>query len=671
MPRTQGTVMLPLGDESDTRRTGTGLHAHALTCARVDPRAHERGWIPVSDICRRGFQQVIRLYAGGLLFVWERGVNMKKRWRAVLAAVLIVLTVSLPFLALRGIVRSDAEPVYDEALIVYDGWTRTAGTQRVPVRMPAYVRPDADGVVTLTNTLPRVLSSGTYLAFRTYEAYAAVRIDGVTVWSDGAEPAGRPTPRWNYVRLEPEQAGKTIELELSGPDRFCTGTVSETLLGASGELMMYAESVVAPDRWINLSIIFTGLLVLLFSLVGFTDRESTARYFLLGLLILLTGAMGVCRITASYGVSAARRAVYDAVRASGGLIPPLYCLTCSRGFGYRRGARYRTYGWIGLACAVMTAALRAFGPSWLSPVLRAAGCLVFCGVFGVCLFSLRRDAAEGRSRNRVLLTVGIAALILGELAGTFTHVGNALRWALRPETLGALIFVLLETSAAMLSAYDQLERRMDMERELNDGKIRLMINQIRPHFINNVMTTIRSMIRYDPDEAEQMVYRFTQYLGYNIDALTGTELCPFSMELDHVRAYLEIEQAHLRPRLRVAYDVAVDDFEVPPLSVQPFVENAVRHGIAPKQGEGMLTISTEETQDAYLITVLDDGVGFDVTKPYDLRGGHGLGMNNAKERLAIMVKGTVDVASTPGEGTRVTITIPKLKEEDFDEDDIG
>ncbi|MBR6950656.1 MAG: histidine kinase [Oscillospiraceae bacterium] len=223
----------------------------------------------------------------------------------------------------------------------------------------------------------------------------------------------------------------------------------------------------------------------------------------------------------------------------------------------------------------------------------------------------------------------------------------------------------------MLSAYDRMERRMDMERELNEGKIRLLINQIRPHFINNVMTTIRSMIRYDPDEAERMVYRFTQYLGYNIDALTGTELCPFSMELDHIRAYLEIEQAHLRPRLRVEYDVAADDFELPPLSVLPFVENAVKHGIAPKQGTGTLTVATRETDAAYVIRIEDDGVGFDVTQPFDTRGGHGLGLNNARERLALMVNGTVELSSAPGQGTRVCISIPKLREEDFDENDIS
>ena len=595
---------------------------------------------------------------------------MKIRWTAVLAVTMTLLTVALPFLALRGKTMPDAEPVYDAALIVYEGWKRETSAGTVPADLPAYVRPDADGSVTLSNTLPHMLSPGTCLAFRTYGSSARVLVDGELYWSAAEVSSGRPLSRWNYVRLDPEQGGKTIRLVLSGPDPFCTGTVSEMLLGAAGELMIYAESTAAPDRWINLCILFTGLLVLLYSLFGYTNSEDMARSFLLGLLILLLGGVGVARITAAYSVSPARRLIYEAVRAAGGLLPPLYCLCCVSGNAGSRRPGCLLWGWIGLAYAAAAALMRAFGPAWLMPVLRVAGCLMYCAVFGACLAARMREGSRGK-RNRVLLAVGIAALILGELAGTFTHVGNALRWSLRPESIGALIFVLLQTTESVLSAYDRMERRMDMERELNEGKIRLLINQIRPHFINNVMTTIRSMIRYDPDEAEKMVYRFTQYLGYNIDALTGTELCPFSMELDHIRAYLEIEQAHLRPRLRVEYDVAADDFELPPLSVQPFVENAVKHGIAPKQGTGTLTVATRETDAAYVIRIEDDGVGFDVTRPFDTRGGHGLGLNNARERLALMVNGTVELSSAPGQGTRVCISIPKLREEDFDENDIG
>ena len=111
--------------------------------------------------------------------------------------------------------------------------------------------------------------------------------------------------------------------------------------------------------------------------------------------------------------------------------------------------------------------------------------------------------------------------------------------------------------------------------------------------------------------------------------------------------------------------------DVDPVLSKEFVENAVKHGIAPKMDVGTLTIAAWETTDSYMIRIADDGVGFDTTLPYDQRGGHGLGLNNAIQRLQIMVNGSVAIKSSPGDGTEATITIPKLKEEDFDEDDLG
>ena len=168
-----------------------------------------------------------------------------------------------------------------------------------------------------------------------------------------------------------------------------------------------------------------------------------------------------------------------------------------------------------------------------------------------------------------------------------------------------------------------------------------------------------------------MAYDFNNYLTYNLDALSSTEVCPFSQELRHIRTYISIEQPRLMPRLRVKYEIETEDFEVPPLSIQPFVENAVKHGVAPKEGPGTIVIATEETEEAYIVHIEDDGVGFDSAVPADTTAGHGIGVQNATQRLRLQVDGTVEIRSTPGEGTAVRITIPKLSLEDLDENDIG
>jgi sensor histidine kinase YesM len=112
--------------------------------------------------------------------------------------------------------------------------------------------------------------------------------------------------------------------------------------------------------------------------------------------------------------------------------------------------------------------------------------------------------------------------------------------------------------------------------------------------------------------------------------------------------------------LSVVYDVEEDGFLLPVLSIQPLVENAVKHGIAKKRGGGVVTISCRETENAYQIKVTDTGVGFDVDR-YANDGKIHVGLMNIRQLLAIRMNATVDIDSTPGSGTTVTVTIPKEK----------
>ena len=146
----------------------------------------------------------------------------------------------------------------------------------------------------------------------------------------------------------------------------------------------------------------------------------------------------------------------------------------------------------------------------------------------------------------------------------------------------------------------------------------------------------------------------------NLEAISQTELITFRKELDHIHTYLELEQIRFGEELSIVYDIEEDSFLLPVLSIQPLVENAVKHGIAKKRGGGVVTISSRQTEKAYIITVSDTGVGFDVDRYMDDGKVH-VGLINVRQRLAIRMHATVDVDSTPGEGTTVTVTIPREK----------
>ncbi len=194
------------------------------------------------------------------------------------------------------------------------------------------------------------------------------------------------------------------------------------------------------------------------------------------------------------------------------------------------------------------------------------------------------------------------------------------------------------------------------QKQLDAQKNALMLSQINPHFVYNTLSTIAAMCDTSPKQAKYLTIDFSQYLRRNIGTLASEELIPFEQEMDHVACYLKIEEARFRERLRVSYSIHCKNFYIPSLTVQPLVENAVKHGITKRASGGLIKISTYEENARYVIEIIDDGVGFDTEKIEE----H-VGLQTVKNRVATMCKGEVTIKSTPDVGTRVTIEIPKKK----------
>ncbi len=209
-----------------------------------------------------------------------------------------------------------------------------------------------------------------------------------------------------------------------------------------------------------------------------------------------------------------------------------------------------------------------------------------------------------------------------------------------------------------LDYYKQAQKTAELRRELSELNTTLMISQIQPHFLYNALNTIKYMTKKDPKTAENAIVKFSNYLRANMDSLTQKEPIAFTKELEHVKNYIDIEQMRFGERLATEYDIEVDEFTIPPLTIQPIVENAIKHGVNQKPEGGTVKISTSETDIAFVVTVCDDGVGYDVNRVLDDGRSH-VGITNIKKRLRTMLGATVDIKSVIGEGTKVTITIPK------------
>ena len=201
---------------------------------------------------------------------------------------------------------------------------------------------------------------------------------------------------------------------------------------------------------------------------------------------------------------------------------------------------------------------------------------------------------------------------------------------------------------------------LQKQRLIDDQRNALMLSQINPHFTYNTLSAIAAMCDINPKLAKSLTIDFSKYLRQNIDCMTSDQLISFDREIEHVECYLKIEKARFREKLNVIYSVSCRDFSLPPLTVQPIVENAVKHGITKKAEGGTIKISTYCTEDDYIIEVIDDGVGFDENSTDNSSDRRHVGLENVKSRVQRMCRGTVDIKSTVGFGSRVTITIPRL-----------
>ena len=191
---------------------------------------------------------------------------------------------------------------------------------------------------------------------------------------------------------------------------------------------------------------------------------------------------------------------------------------------------------------------------------------------------------------------------------------------------------------------DSVEQSLRQQREIANQQASIAVLQMRPHFIYNTMTSIYYLCDQNPELAKRTILEFTIYLRKNFAAIASESVIPFSEELKHTRAYLVVEQAQFEDDLVVSYDTPHTQFRVPPLTLQPIVENAVKHGMDPDAGPLHIWVRTRETESGSEIVVQDDGPGCDpgvADSPHTT-------LHNIRQRLDMMCGGTLVISSREG-----------------------
>ena len=282
----------------------------------------------------------------------------------------------------------------------------------------------------------------------------------------------------------------------------------------------------------------------------------------------------------------------------------------------------------------------------------------------ILLGCLVREITLEKATNRILYSLSLLPLLSFILDVVMIDLGI---WdtGLSSELVFFVFFVaaivmvlnIIPNNINALAKTKELEtEKRILNAQLTETRISTMMSQIRPHFIYNTLGSIEQLCELDPPKAGELVHNFAKYLRGNFGELDNPKPILMSQEMEHVHHYINIENVRF-PDMTFSFEMRSEDFSLPALTVQPIVENAIKHGLMKLEKGGSIRVISFETDTDYCISVEDNGVGFDTGKLLDEK--KHIGIRNIRDRLKVMVDGTLEIESTPGVGTKVLIKIPK------------
>lgn len=519
----------------------------------------------------------------------------------------------------------------------------------------------------LFRRLPEFLNADDVLMFRTSLIALSAKIDGKEIYHyDGTGTLQSLTMpySWQYVDLSPTDAGKVLTLDLSWKDNTVV-YIGDLYLDSGIACQLYSILEELPFFLLSVSNLFYGGYLLLNFNLFKNRRYYRADYRLLTL-----------------GMAAIQLGIWDFYQGLSGrvlvampdwlswvglsalwLLPVTlvcYLNEAAENRSIVHTARLLFIYYIAFYAAVFIATLTGV-PAMSCVILQHLNMIVLF----VCIMRNQyvQIVSNGVSSGR-LISFALVVVNLMVFAADFViyHYHTQLRFGLL-STMACMGYIYHASMLINGELHAKAAEAVELQISAEQQKAAMMLSQIRPHFIYNVLNTIRCLCVIDAAQAETAIVDFSEYLRSDMNFLEKQELIPFSEEAAHTRNYLKLESMRFGKRLRVRWVLEEEDFLIPPLLLQPIVENAVRYGVTKKTAGGEIQIrSFGDTKNIY-VTVRDDGNGFDARRVLEdpaFDGELHIGIHNVRTRLQINASGDLQIKSTPT-GTLVTLILPRKR----------
>jgi sensor histidine kinase YesM len=272
--------------------------------------------------------------------------------------------------------------------------------------------------------------------------------------------------------------------------------------------------------------------------------------------------------------------------------------------------------------------------------------------------------AKKKMRIQIALLLSIYYCLVGNIIGSFIRGFSFKIFQVQLIHIIITLVVVLFFIALNETIREMIRKNQQLQSDAKDAEIAFLRSQIKPHFLYNALNSIAALCIDEPHKAEELTLDLSQYLRSSFDFKQLDSLTTIENELELVTAYINIEKARFGARLYVEYDVDANlDIRIPPLILQPLVENAIRHGLMSNLRGGTVKISVKKEADAVVsFAVEDNGCGMSEKKREEILkpdvNKKGIGLWNISQRIKLLYGKSIRIESAEGVGTKVFFDIP-------------
>ncbi|MDD6202219.1 MAG: histidine kinase [Lachnospiraceae bacterium] len=516
-------------------------------------------------------------------------------------------------------------------------------------------------------TVSETMEHDTSLAFYTVHQYVDVYLDGQNIYSlkhSENNPIGKTVgSNWVMIPLYREDAGKEIRIEITPVYESFRNREVEFLIGS--QLSIYVNRLLRdlPQLIFSVMTIFVGVVFVCLASYSLYKRRRGKSMIALGLLSIIIGLWRLTdtRFTPFMFPNRPILVFYISIAMMMFGVVPLI-KSVEEGFN-KTSRKILDVCCIGnsLVCLVQLL-LQIMGVADLRESLFVTHITIaVCTI--VLIGNVIYEWIKWPEKRKMLAGKGLPLiLVAGVLADIVAFYVKGNSSGLLFSLLGFLVYIMIMGISRMLNYSEQEIKLLEKDRQLAENELQLtesritaMMSQIRTHFIFNILTAISGMCEYNPKKADDTLMRFSRYLRSNIDIMLENRPEAFTKSLQHLEDYIALQQVRFGEKIRFEKELEATEFTIPPMILQPIVENSIKHGLLPKTSGGTIRLQSKSDGENVMVIVIDDGVGFN---PDDLQYKEGVGLSNVRFRLQHMVNGTMCIESCPGKGTKVTLSIP-------------